>query len=85
MAQFQPQTLPLLPLRRGVILPGTVTSIPVGRERSQAMVQDLEPGNRIVLAVQFDAGVEDPAIADLHPVGVLARDHVHGIPPIGGR
>ena len=49
MVQSQPQTLPLLPLRRGVILPGTVTPIPVGRERSQAMVQDLEPGDRIVL------------------------------------
>lgn len=73
MVQIQLPTLPLLPLRRGVILPGTVTPIPVGRERSQAMVQGLEAGDRIVLAVQLDASVEDPAIADLHPVGVLAE------------
>ncbi len=73
MAQFQPQTLPLLPLRRGVILPGMVTPIPVGRERSQSMVGSLEAGDRVVLAVQFDAKVEDPAIADLHPIAVVAE------------
>ena len=73
MPHQQPQTLPLLPLRQGVILPGTVTPIPVGRQRSQAMVRDLKPGDHFVLAVQFDRSVEDPAIADLHPVAVLAE------------
>ncbi len=67
------ETLPLLPLRQGVILPGTVTPVPVGRERTRAMVAELEPGDRIVFAVQFDRSVEDPAIADLHPVGVVAE------------
>ena len=73
MPHQQPQTLPLLPLRQGVILPGTVTPIPVGRQRSQAMVRDLKAGDQFVLGVQFDPSVEDPAIADLHPIGVLAE------------
>ena len=73
MPHEQPQTLALLPLRQGVILPGTVTPIPVGRQRSQAMVRDLKAGDQFVLGVQFDASVDDPAIADLHPVGVLAE------------
>ena len=73
MSHTQPRTLPLLPLRQGVSLPGTVTPIPVGRERSQAVVRDLKTGDQLVLAVQFDRSVEDPAIADLHPVAVLAE------------
>jgi ATP-dependent Lon protease len=66
------QSLPLLPLRRGVVLPGTVTNIPVGRKRSRALVERLEAGDRFLLGVQLDAQVETPAIADLHPLAVVA-------------
>lgn len=69
----QSPSLPLLPLRRGVILPGTVTSIPVGRKRSRALVDAVEEGDRILIATQFDRKVEEPAIADLHAVAVVAR------------
>ncbi len=65
--------LALLPLRRGVVLPGRTTSIPVGRERSVALARDLERGSLLILAVQRDPRVEDPALSDLHPVAVLAR------------
>ena len=33
MSDRSPSTLPLLPLRRGVLLPGNVTPIPIGRKR----------------------------------------------------
>jgi ATP-dependent Lon protease len=72
MTQQSTQTLPLLPLRRGVVLPGTVTTIPVGRKRSRALVEQLAAGDRFLLGVQFDAEVEAPAIADLHPLAVVA-------------
>jgi len=68
-------TLPLLPLRRGVLLPGNVTPIPVGRKRSRALAEKLEKGDLFVLAVQFEPSVQDPAIADLHPIAVTARVH----------
>lgn len=68
-----PTTSPALPLRRGVILPGTVTRVPVGRARSRALADKLEPGDRFVLPIQFDAGVDEPAIADIHPIGVLVE------------
>jgi ATP-dependent Lon protease len=68
-------TLPLLPLRRGVILPGSVVPIPVGRKRSRAMAERLDKGDVFVLGVQFDGSVEEPAIADLHPIAVVARVH----------
>jgi ATP-dependent Lon protease len=68
-----PHSLPLLPLRRGVVLPGTVTSIPVGRKRSRAVIEELAVGDRFLLGVQFDPKVEAPVLADLHPLAVVAR------------
>lgn len=66
------ETLPLLPLRRGVLLPGMVTTIPVGRRRSRELVDRAQEGDRIVVAVQYDARVASPAIADLQPIAVEA-------------
>ncbi|MDQ3031228.1 MAG: endopeptidase La [Myxococcota bacterium] len=65
--------LPLLPLRHGVVLPGRVTTIPVGRPRSRALADALRPGDHVLLAVQRDATQEDPSLVDLHPIATLAR------------
>ncbi|GMV40750.1 MAG: Lon protease [Myxococcales bacterium] len=65
--------LPVLPLRAGVLFPGTTLTIPVGRGRSRALVQAAIPGRTVVgIAVQRDPQVKDPGIADLHPLGTLA-------------
>ncbi len=73
-AKLPVSALPLLPLRNGVLFPGTVITIPVGRSRSVALVESLEPGESIIgVAVQRDAKVRDPAIADLQPLGTYAR------------
>ncbi len=66
-------TLPLLPLRHGVVLPGRSTTIPVGRARSRALAEALRPGDRVLLAVQRDPSLEDPALVDLHPIATVAR------------
>ena len=69
-----PETVvPLLPLRHGVVLPGRVTTIPVGRPRSRALADSLQRGDHVLLAVQRDPVHEDPALVDLHPVATLAR------------
>ena len=75
MSETSPSTLPLLPLRRGVLLPGNVTPIPIGRKRSRALAEKLSEGDLFVLGVQFQSSVADPAIADLHPIAVTARVH----------
>ncbi len=67
------RTLPFLPLRDGVLLPGATATIPVGRPASVALVTSVEPGAQVVVGVQKDAGVVDPSIADLQPVAVTAR------------
>jgi len=65
---------PLLPLRNGVLFPGTVITVPVGRARSIALIESLEPGKSILgIAVQRDARVVDPQLADLQSVGTYAR------------
>jgi ATP-dependent Lon protease len=69
------KTLPLLPLRDGVLLPGALVTIPVGRESSVALVRAVEPGSLIVVAVQRDAQLVEPALTDLQSIAVLARVH----------
>ncbi|MBK9754797.1 MAG: endopeptidase La [Nannocystis sp.] len=65
---------PLLPLRNGVLFPGTVITVPVGRARSIALVESLEPGKSILgIAVQRDARVVDPELSDLQTIGTYAR------------
>lgn len=68
-----PQELPLLPLRSGVLLPMSSMSMPVGRRRSIALVERLEVGAIVGVAVQRDPDVDDPSRADLHDMGTVAR------------
>ncbi|HEU4538933.1 MAG TPA: endopeptidase La, partial [Polyangiaceae bacterium] len=64
---------PLLPLRTGVLFPGTAMPLAVGRERSVALLQTLSPGDVIGVAVQRDGATLDPTLDDLYPVGTFAR------------
>src|SRR3984893_16467416 len=64
---------PVLPLRAGVLFPGTLISLPVGRPRSVALLATLEPGAIIGVVTQKRPAELDPAAADLHAYGTLAR------------
>ncbi|MFW6023961.1 MAG: endopeptidase La, partial [Myxococcota bacterium] len=64
--------LPLLPLRKGVVFPGAVTTLPVGRARSRALAREVSTGDVLVVAPQREPEVEEPGLEDLHPLGVLA-------------
>jgi ATP-dependent Lon protease len=63
----------LLPLRKGVLLPGAVTTLPVGRPKTLDLFRHLQAGAIIGVAVQKDGSVENPDLKDLHSVGVFAR------------
>ena len=75
MTETQTNEYPLLPLRRGVLLPGTVSTLPVGRQRSLALVNAVNAGDLIVVVSQREAETENPTLADLYPIGVLAKVH----------
>ena len=63
----------VLPLRTGVLLPGSTLTFAVGRPRSIALVRDLNPGDVIVTLTQRDPRSADLVDADLHPYGTFAR------------
>jgi ATP-dependent Lon protease len=72
-SQSPATTLPVLPLRGMVLLPGATLRIDVGRPRSLALLQGLRPGAELAVAVQRQAAQSDPERDDLLDVGVLAR------------
>lgn len=66
-----PKTLPVLALRRGVLLPGAVMPLSVGRRRSIAALEAAK-GELIVVAAQRES-VDDPSPSDLLPLATLGR------------
>ncbi|MBZ0120182.1 MAG: LON peptidase substrate-binding domain-containing protein, partial [Sandaracinaceae bacterium] len=65
--------LPLLPLRHGVVLPGSVVSVPVGRAKSRALADAVPIDGLVLLGVQRDPQANDPPFEQLLEIGVLAR------------
>src|SRR5229473_940419 len=71
-----PEILPILPVRDTVLFPGAVLPLTVGRESSLALVSALQGEEKMLgVVAQLDPRIEDPAAADLHKVGTLARVH----------
>jgi len=71
-----PEVLPILPVRDTVLFPGAVLPLTVGRESSLALVNGLHGDEKLLgVVAQLDPRVEDPAAADLHKLGTLAKVH----------
>ncbi len=70
-----PDVLPVLPIRNAVLFPGAVAPFDVGRQKSVALVEDIENLTSRVIAIfaQRDPSTDDPTQSDLYPVGVAAR------------
>jgi ATP-dependent Lon protease len=67
--------LPVLPIRNAVLFPGAVAPFDVGREKSVALVEDVQHLSSPVIAIfaQRDPSTDDPVADDLYPVGCAAR------------
>jgi ATP-dependent Lon protease len=67
--------LPVLPIRNAVLFPGAVAPFDVGREKSVALVEDVDNLATPVIAIfaQKDPSTDDPGKDDLHQVGCAAR------------
>src|SRR5262245_61995280 len=68
-----PSSFLFLPLRNGVLFPGTIITLPIGRERSVALVKTLRKGDVIGVVTQKDPKIADPGEADLYDIGTFAR------------
>src|ERR1044072_7322666 len=67
--------LPVLPIRNPLLFPGAVAPFDVGREKSVALVEDIENLNQPIIAIfaPRDPSTDDPGQDELYPVGVAAR------------
>lgn len=73
MSELTEKTIPIVPLRGGVVFPGVITTISVGRRRSlEAAQAAIQAGGEILILVQYNAEVELPTNDDLVSVGILA-------------
>ncbi|HUF91401.1 MAG TPA: LON peptidase substrate-binding domain-containing protein, partial [Candidatus Limnocylindria bacterium] len=71
-----PDILSILPLRGTVLFPHAVLPLGAGRASSIQLIEDAVQHGRLVGAVmQRDPSQENPAPADLHPVGTLMVIH----------
>ena len=67
------KTYPLLPLRDIVVFPTMVVPLFVGRDKSVAALEQAMAGDKdIFLVAQIDPACDDPGMADVHDVGVVA-------------
>jgi ATP-dependent Lon protease len=62
----------VLPLRTGVLFPGTTLTFAVGRPRSVSLVRSLHPGDIIVTLTQRDPRVSELDEKDLYSYGTYA-------------
>ena len=68
-----PEQLPILPLRRLVMMPGMTMPISVGRSKSQRVVKEAErTGQYIGLVAQIN-DADEPDRADLYDIGVVCE------------
>lgn len=64
---------PMVPIRDVVVYPHTRATFIIGRRSSIRALETASSTSRIIfLAAQHDAGIEDPAPDQIHPVGTLA-------------
>lgn len=64
--------LPVIALRNQVVLPRTLENVDVGRPKSKRALEEAQAAdNRVLLVVQREARVDDPAGDDLYDVGTL--------------
>ena len=71
-----PRDLPILPLRDTVLFPNSFMPLAVARATSVRLVEHALADTRLVgVFTQRDAAVDEPAAADLHPLGTVT--HIH--------
>ncbi|HLY95111.1 MAG TPA: LON peptidase substrate-binding domain-containing protein [Gaiellaceae bacterium] len=71
-----PAALPVLPLKETVVLPGTMTPLAIGQERSLTLIDDIVRSDRLVaLHCVCDPEVPTPGWDDIYPVGSGAFVH----------
>ncbi len=65
-----PPDLAVLPLRDTLVFPGTVVPLRVGREKSQRLIDEVLPKQKVIACIaQRSSAIEDPRPDDMNGVG----------------
>lgn len=68
------QLLPVVPIRDGIVYPGTEMILTFGRQRSVSAIEAAQnSGKRIVLVMQRNPNINDPTPSDLYSTGTVAE------------
>ncbi len=75
-SRFEPETLPLLPLKGTVVLPMTLVPLAAAQPRSLRLIDDVMAGERTVaLVMQKDAELDGAGPDDILEIGTVATIH----------
>lgn len=67
-------TLPVVPIRDGIVFPGTEMILTFGRARSVSAIEAAQTsGKRVILVMQKNPGINDPTPSDLHTTGTIGE------------
>jgi ATP-dependent Lon protease len=74
LQQINDQLYPVVPIRDGVIFPGTEMILTFGRQRSVSAIEAAQTsGKRVVLTMQRNPNINDPTPADLYSIGAVGE------------
>src|SRR3990170_7177092 len=66
--------LPVVPIRDGIVFPGTEMILTFGRQRSVAAIEAAQnAGKRVVLVMQRNPNINDPTPSDLYQIGTVGE------------
>ena len=72
--QYEPETMPLIPVRGLVVFPGTTLYIDIGREHSLASLQrGMLRDQRVLMVTQRDISYEEPTLEQMYTVGTTVK------------
>lgn len=68
------QMLPVVPIRDGIVFPGTEMILTFGRQRSVKAIEAAQnAGRRVVLVMQRNPNINDPTPSDLYQIGTVGE------------
>ncbi len=70
----QDMILPVVPIRDGVVFPGTEMILTFGRQRSVSAIDAAQTtGKRVIFIMQRNTSINDPAPSDLYKIGTVGE------------
>lgn len=68
------QVLPVVPIRDGIVFPGTEMILTFGRQRSVSAIEAAQnSGKKVILVMQRNPNINDPTPSDLFQIGTIGE------------